>query len=124
GRHQFEILCRLASEFAVRNSGCPGPRSNTGTARARELPPPNAAESPPLIEPNFHRPVEAEIVLTQSPYSLTLPTLLTVFSGVARIRMTLFPARPSRLNVRNVCARRRRPASARRFLRQPARSRG
>src|SRR5262245_52837062 len=45
-------------------------------------------------------------------YSLTLPTVLTVFSVVARIRMTLFPARPSRLNVismpnarRNVCAR-------------------
>ena len=49
----------------------------------------------------------------------TLLTVLTVCSVVARIRMTLFPARPSRLNAmwmpstrRNVCARPRRPASA------------
>src|SRR5438874_2842254 len=47
----------------------------------------------------------------------------------ACILMILLPARPSRLNVmsmprtrRNVCARRRRPASARGFLGQPARS--
>ena len=66
----------------------------------------------------------------QGSYSLTPPTVLTVFSLVARIRMTLFPARPSRLNVismpnarKNVCARRRRPARARGFLDQPVLSR-
>jgi hypothetical protein len=60
----------------------------------------------------------------------TLLTVLTVCSVVLRIRMTLSPARPSRLNVmsmpsarRNVCARRKRPASARGFLGQPALSR-
>ena len=70
-----------------------------------------------------------------SPMTQTLLTVLTVLltvltvSSSVLILMILLPARPSRLNVismpsacRNVCARRRRPASARGFLGQPARS--
>src|SRR4051794_7719910 len=55
-----------------------------------------------------------------------LRTVLSVFSNVAWILMTLLPARPSRPNAtvmprarKNVCARRRRPARARGFLGQP-----
>ena len=53
------------------------------------------------------------------PLSLTLPTVLTVFWGNERIRITLLPARPSRLNAisipsarRNVCARDRHPSAS------------
>ena len=63
--------------------------------------------------------------------SLTLLTVLTVFSGNERIRITLLPARPSRLNAisipsarRNVCARRKWPARARGFFGQPVPSLG
>ena len=65
------------------------------------------------------------------PLSLTLLTVLTVFSGNERIRITLLPARPSRLNAisipsarRNVCARRKWPARARGFFGQPVPSLG
>src|SRR2546430_1073694 len=65
------------------------------------------------------------------PLSLTLLTVLTVFSGHERIRITLLPARPSRLNAismpsarRNVCARRKWPARARGFFGQPVPSLG
>src|SRR6516225_9756554 len=65
------------------------------------------------------------------PLSLTLLTLLTLFSGNERIRITLLPARPSRLNAisipsarRNVCARRKWPARARGFFAQPVPSFG
>jgi hypothetical protein len=58
---------------------------------------------------------------------LTVLTVETVFATVVCILMTLLPARPSRPKAmsmprarRNVCARRRRPASARGFLGQPA----
>ena len=58
----------------------------------------------------------------------TLLTVLTVLSSLARMLIILLPARPSRLNVmsmpkalRNVCARRSRPASARGLLGQPVR---
>src|SRR6266511_914068 len=57
---------------------------------------------------------------------LTVLTVLTVFSGNERIRITLLPARPSRLNAisipsarRNDCARRKWPARARGFFAQP-----
>jgi len=53
------------------------------------------------------------------PLSLTLLTVLTLFSGDVRIRITLLPARPSRPNAisiprvrRNVCARRKWAARA------------
>ena len=56
------------------------------------------------------------------PSSRTLLTVLTVSANVVRILMTLVPARPSRPKAtsiprarRKVCARRRRPASARIF---------
>jgi hypothetical protein len=58
---------------------------------------------------------------------LTLLTVLTVFSSDARILITLLPARPSRMKItsmpsarRNVCARRKWPASARGFLAKAA----
>jgi hypothetical protein len=62
---------------------------------------------------DIHGPVAPEVVLTRGPWSLTLLTVQTVFSRVARILINLLPARPSRLNVssmpnarRYVCARR------------------
>jgi hypothetical protein len=65
------------------------------------------------------------------PLSLTLLTVLTVFSGNERIRITLLPDRPSRPNAisipsarRNVCARRKWPARARGFFAQPVPSFG
>ena len=74
-----------------------------------------------------HRPMAADVVSTGAPSPRTLLTVQTVFSRVRRILMILLPAWPSRLNVmsmpsprRNVCTRRRRPASARGFLGQPA----
>ena len=63
--------------------------------------------------------------------SLTLLTVLTVFSGNERIRITLLPDRPWRLNAisipsarRNVCARRKWPARARGVFGQPVPSLG
>ena len=60
------------------------------------------------------------------PLSLTLLTVLAVFSGHERMRITLLPARPSRLNAisipsarRNVYTRRKWPARARGFFAQP-----
>src|SRR6266487_4121077 len=63
----------------------------------------------------------------RAPLLQTLLSVLTVFSEVLLILMMRVPARPSRPKVisiprvrKAVCARRRRPASARGFLGQPA----
>ena len=70
-------------------------------------------------QPGYAGPQGCCSELAPDPLSLTLLTGLTVFSGNERIRITLLPARPSRLNAisipsarRNVCARDRHPSAS------------
>ena len=92
-------------------------RSHGRTTKA----PPDERGGQQICSPYSHRATSRLY-----PLSLTLLTLLTVFSENERIRITLLPDRPWRLNAisipsarRNVCARRKWPARARGFFGQP-----
>ena len=134
----------LVGYFASAPSATSAQSKRLVPARAEDNLAPSAAViviSPVTVISSLgHRPVRPQSSSPQAPglwwecpdpgpgpLWRTLPTVLTVFANLVCILMSLLPVRPSRAKAisiprarRNVCARRRRPASARGFFGQAA----